>query len=102
MSRNSLPGVTELRKRLGQYEPGTRKRPGWYRAARTFRENYIDHNGLSGRLFCRWGDPDHRRGLIDMTHEFLETEGNGRGFWPSNGTAPSGLDYSNDSALYVE
>ncbi|KAF5027750.1 hypothetical protein F66182_128 [Fusarium sp. NRRL 66182] len=95
----SIPHLTELRKELGYGNAGQDKDIAFKKAVRTQIDNFVSNENLPAYRFTKWKTPAHQRGLLEITKDFLDTQGKGLEFWPDcfshSGTRP--LQYSQDS-----
>ncbi|KAF4449418.1 hypothetical protein F53441_7280 [Fusarium austroafricanum] len=95
---SSIPHLTDLRKELGYGHPGEDQDIAFKRAIRKQIENFVSTENLRGYRFTKWRTPVHQRGLLEITRDFLDTQGKGPEFWPDthNSANTRLLQYSKD------
>ncbi|KAF2190544.1 hypothetical protein K469DRAFT_387705 [Zopfia rhizophila CBS 207.26] len=93
-----IPNITILRQQLQYGEARLARCNAFYDDLRVFRKKYNTPTGLRGVDLHDWRSPVHQSALAEMTLAFLETEGNGEVYWPSDATSPNfnPLQYSKD------
>src|SRR4051812_22178531 len=101
MASASRAYVTALRKEL-KYGETNKDSPRYAlclefcKDLEAFRKAYKTPLGLSGQNLYNQRSSQHRQGLKDLVTTFLNNEGRGEQYWPSEATSPyfSGLRYS--------
>ncbi|KAF4958586.1 hypothetical protein FGADI_2283 [Fusarium gaditjirri] len=97
---SSISSLTDLRKELGYGNPGQDQDIAFKRAVRHQIDQFKSTEGIPGYRFTKWTDPSHKRGLLEITRDFLDTQGKGAEFWPDRChiDTPRLLRYHKDSA----
>ncbi|OAG05736.1 uncharacterized protein CC84DRAFT_1259120 [Paraphaeosphaeria sporulosa] len=90
-----IPKITDLRKQLAYGDSGLSRCIAFTDDLRVFRRRY-SVAGLRGIDLCDWRLPRHQEALKQMTSSFLDQEGHGERYWPSDPTAANfnSLQYS--------
>ena len=95
-----IPNITDLREQL-EYGDGKLARcAAFIDDLRVFRRRY-QYAGLRGIDLWDWKSPQHQHALRQMTADFLDRDGYGEVFWPSDPTATNfnPLQYSSERTL---
>jgi hypothetical protein len=98
----SVPNIGVLRQQLG-YSCNNREISGFrwkevHDSASKFRKGFTTEKGLKGTALVDWRSQKHQDALAEMTHTFLEVDGNGSLYWPNDDTYKfaNRLTYSTD------
>ncbi|KAF4980814.1 hypothetical protein FZEAL_3268 [Fusarium zealandicum] len=97
----ALPRLTDLRKELGYGHAGQAQDIAFKRALKAQVESFVSpSDNIPGFKFTQWKTPEHQRGLLEMTKDFLDTKGKGIEFWPDDPLSPNKrpLEYSKNSS----
>ncbi|EWZ51534.1 hypothetical protein BFJ68_g7100 [Fusarium oxysporum] len=96
----SIASLTDLRKELGYGHPGQDQDIAFKRAIRHQIEQFKSTEGIPGYRLTKWTDPSHKRGLLEITRDFLDTQGKGVEYWPDRCHLDTSrpLRYHKDSA----
>ncbi|KAL5618475.1 hypothetical protein FOVSG1_000697 [Fusarium oxysporum f. sp. vasinfectum] len=96
----SISSLTDLRKELGYGHPGQDQDIAFKRAIRHQIEQFKSTEGIPGYRLTKWTDPSHKRGLLEITRDFLDTQGKGVEYWPDRCHLDTSrpLRYHKDSA----
>ncbi|KAM5355467.1 hypothetical protein ACJ41O_002113 [Fusarium nematophilum] len=94
-----LPRLRDLRLELGYGIRGQKKDIDFKKAVRAQVEGFVSSDNIPGLRFTKWKTPEHQRGLLEMTKDFLDTKGKGIEFWPDESSSPNKrpLEYAKDS-----
>ncbi|RSL46221.1 hypothetical protein CEP54_013957 [Fusarium duplospermum] len=87
--------MTSIAKGLGYSIRGRKNEPELAKIARAYPSRFTSSAGYSGHQLVKWSNYLHQQGLVEMTHQFLCTDGNGPRFWP-DGYDDDRLRYSED------
>ncbi|PNY28864.1 Uncharacterized protein TCAP_01213, partial [Tolypocladium capitatum] len=83
----NVPQIKLLREELDYGERELPRCPAFYDDMRVFRKKFETKGGVPGYRLYKWKSHDHRSGLTEMTHEYLEVHGSGPKFWPDDKTS---------------
>lgn len=95
-----IPKITDLREQLGYGDGKLSRSAAFIDDLRVFRRRY-QHAGLRGTDLWNWKSSLHQFALRQMTADFLDGDGYGEVYWPSDPTAANfnALQYSSDRTL---
>lgn len=95
-----IPKITDLRKILCYGDSNLNRCSAFTDELRAFRRKYVS-NGIHGTDLWDWKSSEHQAALNDMTQAFLDVQGYGEVYWPSDPTSPNfnELQYSKDRSL---
>ncbi|KAI8715939.1 hypothetical protein NCS52_01102900 [Fusarium sp. LHS14.1] len=74
--------MTNIAKGLGHSIRGQKGDSRFAEIVKAYPSRFTSSAGISGYQLLNWSNRFHRQGLVEMTHEFLCTSGNGPLFWP--------------------
>ncbi len=94
-----IPSITALRSELDYGDQKLRRCAAFYDDTRAFRKKFQTSHGIAGADLYDWKSPEGQAGLTQMTCAYLDTEKNGRLFWPDDETSPNynRYQYTKDS-----
>jgi hypothetical protein len=95
-----IPKITDLREELGYGDARLARCTALVDDLRVFRRRYRSAY-LRGTDLWDWKSPKHQDALKQMTASFLDEDGYGEVYWPSDPTAANfnSLQYSKDRTL---
>lgn len=96
-----IPKITDLREQLAYGDGRLARCAAFIDDLRVFRRRF-SFGGLRGIDFWDWKSSQHHEALKQMTTCFLDEDGYGEVYWPSDPTAANfnSLRYSTDRVLY--
>ncbi|RSL67871.1 hypothetical protein CEP53_002786 [Fusarium sp. AF-6] len=74
--------MTNIAEGLGHSIRGRKDDHRFADIVKAYPSRFTSSAGISGHQLLRWNNRLHLQGLVEMTHEFLCTSGNGPLFWP--------------------
>jgi hypothetical protein len=95
-----IPKITDLRERLDYGDARLARCTAFIDDLRVFRRRYRTA-GFRGTDLWDWKSPEHQAALKQMTASFLDEDGYGEVYWPSDPTAANfnSLQYSTNGTL---
>ncbi|KAI5467317.1 hypothetical protein BGZ63DRAFT_370929 [Mariannaea sp. PMI_226] len=99
MNASAVPNITQLRKLLDYGHSHDSRDIKFWNEARSYPFTFVSSRDIPGQELIKWADQTHQSGLSEMTHKFLELEGNGLEFWPGDSGHKNyrKLQYSKDA-----
>ena len=100
ISAARIPKITDLRNQLNYGDARLARCAAFTDDLRVFRRRY-SASGVRGSDLWDWKSSKHQDALRRMTTSFLDENGYGEVYWPSDPAAPNfnSLQYSEDSIL---
>lgn len=88
--------MTHIAEGLGHSIRGRKGDHRFANIVKAYPSRFTSSAGISGHQLLRWNHRLHLQGLVEMTHEFLCTSGNGPLFWPDGDESDDRLRYPED------
>lgn len=100
-SASRVPNITALRTALQYGDPRLPRCDAFNSSLTLFRKFYITSTGMRGMEVRDWKSAEHQTLLTEMSHAFLDRDGNGELYWPTDATSPNhtSLQYANQQSL---
>jgi hypothetical protein len=91
-----IPSITKLRKDLDYGDAHLSRCIDFYDDIRTYRRKFWTSSGLLGSQVIQWKSLEGQSGLDEITDAYLNKDGRGYIYWPSDRTSTywNSLEYS--------